>query len=93
MGSDREIGVVVRVMPNADDIDVNLPLSATALDVIETLLESGLGIPRVDQQGNGISYKLAPKGSNRAINEGETLGEAQVKDGDILLMMPQVIAG
>ncbi|MBK9013926.1 MAG: EsaB/YukD family protein [Saprospiraceae bacterium] len=91
---EKEISIVIRVMPNADDVDVTLPLNATATDVIETLVgDPSLGIPRIDQQGNPISYKLAPKGKNRELGEDETLGHGEVQDGDILLMMPVVIAG
>jgi hypothetical protein len=90
---DKEVNVVIRIMPNADDVDVSLPLNATPSDVIETLLEAGLGTPRVDQQGNAISYQLVPKGSNAAIGEEQTLGEGKIQAGDIILMIPRVIAG
>jgi len=89
----KEINVVVRLMPNADDIDVSLPLAATPKDIIDTLLDAGLGIPRVDQQGNPIAYQLIPKGKNDAVKEDETLDTAQVQNGDILMMIPKVIAG
>jgi len=88
-----EINVIVRVMPNADDVDVSLPLNATPLDIIEEMLSANLGIPRVDQQGNPISYKLNVKGRNDTLKEYETLASAQVQDSDIILMMPQVKAG
>lgn len=90
---EKEVNVVIRIMPNADDVDVSLPLNVTPQDVIETLLSSGLGIPRVDQQGNAISYQLVPKGSNAPITEAQSLGEANVQSEDIILMIPRVIAG
>lgn len=88
----QEISVVVRVLPNNEDIDVNLPLDATASDVIETLLDNNIG-QRSDTQGNPITYRLAPKGKNMSLAEDETLGDAGVQNGDILLMMPDFVAG
>lgn len=88
-----EISVVIRVMPNADDVDVSLPLNATPADVIETLLDADLDIPRVDPQGNPISFQLVPKGANVALDESESLKEGRVQDNDIILMIPKVIAG
>ena len=90
---DIEIQVIIRVMPNAEDIDVSLPLSATANDVIESLLEADLGIPKLDNEGKAISYRLTPKGSNQNIGEFQSLGSVQVQTGDILLMTPDVVAG
>jgi len=89
----QEINVVIRVMPNADDVDVSLPLNATPSDVIDTLLNADLDIPRIDPQGNPISFQLVPKGANAALNEGDTLKEGRVQDSDIILMIPKVIAG
>lgn len=89
----KEINVVIRVMPNMDDIDISVPSDATASDIVETLLDAGLGIPRLDNQSNPISYQLVPKGKNEAIEQQMTVGKAQVQDGDIILMLPRIIAG
>ena len=90
---EQEINVVIRVMPNADDVDVSLPLNATPADVIETLLDADLDIPRIDPQGNPISFQLVPKGANVALDESESLKEGRVQDNDVVLMIPKVIAG
>lgn len=86
------ISVIVRVLPNNEDVEVKLPVEATASDVIETLLENGIG-ERIDQTGNPISYKLIPKGKNIEIGEDETLSVAQVQSGDVILMTPVLVAG
>jgi hypothetical protein len=89
---DREISVIVRVMPDNEDVEVTLPLNATATDVLESLFESGIG-KRSDQQGNPVIYRLVPKGKDVAIGENQSLGEAQVQNADTLLMMPELVAG
>ena len=92
MSTEKKIKVIVRVFPNNEDVDVDLPLNATANDVIETLLEAGIG-DRLDNSGNPITYTLTPKGKNVVIEENETLGSAQVQDGDVILMTPVFVAG
>jgi len=89
----KEINIIIRVMPNAEDVEISLPVEATPRDIIETLLDAGLGIPKVDGQSNPISYHLVPKGGNSKIGESDTLMNAQIQNGDVILMNPQVIAG
>lgn len=88
----QEISVIVRVLPKNEDVDVNLPVEATAHDVIESLLDEGVGV-RVDQNGQPVSYRLIPKGKNSEIDENESLGQAKIQNGDILLMTPTIVAG
>jgi len=87
-----EIDVLVRVLPGNDEVDVTLPVNATASDVIETLLDNGIA-ERMDASGNMISYKLVAKGKNETIDEEETLEAARIQKGDILLMTPILVAG
>lgn len=89
----QEINVVIRIMPNMDDVDISVPMEATAADIVETLLDAGLGIPRLDQQSNPITYQLVPKGKNEPIENEVSLSTATVQNGDIILMIPKIIAG
>lgn len=89
----QEINVVIRVMPNMDDVDISLPGEATASDIVETLLDAGLGIPRLDQQSNPITYQLVPKGKNEPLDNSNSVKDAKVQNGDIILMIPKIIAG
>jgi hypothetical protein len=89
----REINIIIRVMPNMDDVDISVHLDSTSTDIVEALLDSNLGIPRLDNQSNPISYQLVPKGKNESIDGPTTLEKAQVQNGDIILMLPRIIAG
>lgn len=86
------IKVIVRVVSANVDIDVDLPLNATATDIIETLLEEDVA-PRNDHAGNPITYHLTPKGRNVIIAEDETLADAKIQEGDVILMTPVFVAG
>ena len=90
--SAKTIKVIIKVLPSNEDVDVELPVNATPADIIEKMLESGIG-PRNDNAGNPITYNLTPKGKNIVIGEDETLGAAQVQEGDVLLMTPVFVAG
>jgi uncharacterized ubiquitin-like protein YukD len=84
--------IVVRLVAKNEDVDVEFPAEATASDVINAILDGGM-VDRRDAAGNNITYQLSPKGANRVINENETLVQAQVQDGDVLLMNPVLLAG
>ena len=86
------IKLIIRVLPNNEDVDVDVPLDATAKDIIDTLLDSDIG-QRHDNSGTPITYNLTPKGKNIVIEEHQTLEEAGIQEGDILLMTPVFVAG
>lgn len=93
MGTNSMILVKIRLHPSNQELDVDIPLTATAKDVIDQLLSAGLDIPAIDQQGNPINYMLVPKGSNEQIEDNQTVGDAHVQSGDVLLLMPNAVAG
>ena len=86
------IKVIVRVVSANMDIDVDLPLNATANDIIETLLDEDIA-PRNDHSGNPITYHLTPKGKNTILGEDDTLTDAKIQEGDVILMTPVFVAG
>ena len=89
---ETSIKVIVRIVSTNEDVDVDLPINATAADVIESLLEGGV-CGRNDHAGNPITYQLTPKGKGVIIGEDETLAEAKIQEGDVLLMTPVFVAG
>lgn len=89
----QEISLVVRIMPNADDVEVSLPHDTKVKALKEHLLQSKLGIPQRDDAENPIVYQLLVKGKNEVLNEESSLQSSLVLDGDLILMIPKVIAG
>ncbi len=87
------IKVIVRVVSTNEDIDVDLPLDATASDIIESLISGGVA-PEFDNSNNPITYHLTPK-TNRSIvlEEEQTLAEANIQAGDVILLTPVFVAG
>ncbi len=93
MMSTEEISLFVRIMPNADDVEVSLPTHTAIRSLKEHLLSADLGIPKLDDAQNPIVYQLLAKGKNEVLDEKLSMRAAGIRDGDMLLMIPKVIAG
>jgi len=89
----EEIPIIIRVMPNADELEVTVPRSATPRELISHILDASLGIPKTDAQANQIAYQLIPKGKNQVLQESESFEKGDVQANDVILMIPKVIAG
>lgn len=76
----REVSIIVRILPTGEDYDLDCNKNTTSIEIIETLIQYS------DLQQ--IKYKLAPKGTNRVLHNNESIHEAQIQNGDILLMYP-----
>lgn len=52
-----------------------------------------LNLPVLGPDGQPMSYSLDHKEGGRRLNEGQTLPEARVHDGDHLIVYPEMVAG
>ena len=52
-----------------------------------------MNLPVVGPDGQPMSYSLDHKEGGRRLNEDETLPEANVRDGDHLIVYPEIVAG
>jgi hypothetical protein len=57
------------------------------------LLVERMKLPLNSPDGQIMSYKLHHKRSGRQLLDNETLGEANVRDGDDLRLQPEITAG
>ena len=55
-------------------------------------LVSRLGLP-ADQDGQPVTYRLDNRDTGMRIGDSQTLAEAEVQDGTILALFPEVTAG
>ncbi len=72
--------------------DVELPDDAPVNRVLVVLIEK-MKLPRQSPDGQLMSYKFHHKASGRQLLDTQTLGEAGVKDGDVLRLQPEITAG
>lgn len=52
-----------------------------------------LNLPVMGPDGNLVSYSLDHKEGGRRLREDQTLLDAQVRDGDHLIVYPEIVAG
>ncbi len=69
-----------------------LPVDAPVRRIIAKLVQM-MSLPAVGPDGQPMSYKFVHKSSGRQIADEQTLGEAGVRDGDVLRLQPEITAG
>lgn len=72
--------------------EVQLPVDAPVNRILAVLLEK-MSFPRYAPDGQPLSYKFHHRNSGRQLLETQTLGDAGVKDGDVLRLQPEITAG
>ena len=70
----------------------SLPDDAPVRRIIGKLLEM-MKLPATGPDGQPMSYKFHHKASGKQLGDEQTLGEAGVKDGDVLRLQPEITAG
>jgi uncharacterized ubiquitin-like protein YukD len=73
-------------------VPVELPNDAACNKIIAVLIDK-LRLPTHGPDGAPLSYKFHHKNSGRQIQDSQTLADAQVQDGDILRLQPEITAG
>lgn len=73
-------------------VPVELPDDAPCNRIIAILIGK-LQLPTNGPDGAPLSYKFHHKNSGRQVQDGQTLAEAGVKEGDILRLQPEITAG
>jgi hypothetical protein len=71
---------------------VELPADAAVNRVIAVLVEK-MNLPRHSPDGQLMSYKFHHKASGRQLLDHQTLASADVHQGDILRLQPEITAG
>jgi len=71
---------------------VEVPHDSPINRVIAVLVDR-MNLPRHSPDGQLMSYKFHHKSSGRQLLDSQSLYEAEVKDGDILRLQPEITAG
>jgi uncharacterized ubiquitin-like protein YukD len=69
-----------------------LPDDAPVAKIIYVLVDR-LNLPRNGPDGQPLSYKFHHKNSGKQLTDHQTLAHAEVKEGDILRLQPEITAG
>lgn len=87
-----KISVVIVDATGNKEQRVGLP-DDIKLGIIMVKLIEKIKLPSVGPDGNPISYKFIHKVSGKQLLETQTLSEADVNDGDVLRLQPEITAG
>ncbi len=71
---------------------VELPADAAVNRVIAVLVEK-MNLPRYSPDGQLMSYKFHHKSSGRQLLDDQTLASADIHNGDVLRLQPEITAG
>jgi len=87
-----KISVVIVDATGNKEQRVGLP-DDIKVGIIMVKLVEKIKLPSTGPDGNPISYKFIHKVTGRQLLETQTLAEAQVKEGDVLRLQPEITAG
>jgi uncharacterized ubiquitin-like protein YukD len=87
-----KINVVIIDVTGNKEQQASLPDNAPVRRVIAKLIQM-MNLPATGPDGLPISYKFVHKASGRQLSDDQTLDEAQVHDGDLLRLQPEITAG
>lgn len=73
-------------------VPVELPDDAPCEKLLSVLVDK-LELPHSGPDGEPLSYKFHHKSTGRQIQGSQTLSEAEVNEGDILRLQPEITAG
>jgi hypothetical protein len=88
----KNINVEVWEATGNKKIAASLPRAAP-VNRIRVLLVDRMNLPRHGPDGQLMSYKFHHKASGRQLLDEETLGDAGVREGDVLRIQPEITAG
>lgn len=71
---------------------VEVPADAEVNRLVAVLIER-LNLPRHSPDGQMMSYKFHHKSSGKQLVDTDTLASANVRDGDVLRLQPEITAG
>ena len=82
---------IVDVTGNKEQ-EADIPDDAPVRRIIAKLVQM-MNLPTTGPDGQPMNYKFHHKASGKQLSDEQTLSEADVKDGDVLRLQPEITAG
>lgn len=87
-----KVTVTIMDTTGSKEQKASLPDDAPVRRII-TKLVGLMKLPATGPDGQPMSYKFHHKASGKQLTDEQTLGDASVKDGDVLRLQPEITAG
>ncbi len=88
----ESIELTVRVQPSGDEVTIELDIYTSGKEIKNELIAQDIA-PSSDSQGNRIVYKLFSKSTNKVDDDHKTLDDMEIREGETLFMVPDLVAG
>ncbi|HMP79187.1 MAG TPA: EsaB/YukD family protein [Pirellulaceae bacterium] len=91
---DAQVGtrVVFLDQTGAKSVDAVVAHTITVKRILPSIITK-MNLPVIGPDGQPMSYSLDHKEGGRRLLENETLVDAKVRDGDHLIIYPEIVAG
>lgn len=86
------ITVIFLDVTGAKQVKAQISPDIPVKEILPNLI-TRMGQPVQSPDGNAMSYALDHKESGKRLQDNQTFAEAGVKDGDHLILIPEVVAG
>jgi len=86
------INLIIRVMPANEEHDVELSRYTTGKEILNALIDNDI-IKSSSADGDPYIYRIVTKGTNVQLTDEKALEDVHVKDGDTLIITPELVAG
>jgi len=73
-------------------MDLKAPSDVPVGAIISSIVEK-MGLPKFDNNGMQLSYKMVHKSSGKHLLGQQTLASAGVKDNDVIRILAEMVAG
>jgi uncharacterized ubiquitin-like protein YukD len=87
-----KVNVVIMDTTGSKEQKASLPDDAPVRRIVAKLVQM-MSLPVTGPDGQPLSYKFHHKASGKQLTDEQTLGDAGVKEGDVLRLQPEITAG
>ncbi|MFP3905029.1 MAG: EsaB/YukD family protein [Armatimonadota bacterium] len=87
-----KVNVTIMDTTGSKSQEASLPDDAAVRRIISKLVQM-MNLPTTGPDGQPMSYKFHHKASGKQLADEQTLSDADVKDGDVLRLQPEITAG
>jgi uncharacterized ubiquitin-like protein YukD len=87
-----KVNVTIMDVTGNKEQQATLPDDAPVRRIIAKLVQM-MNLPTTSPDGQPMNYKFHHKASGKQLAEDMTLSQAEVRDGDVLRLQPEITAG
>ena len=88
----EQLNIILRILPEGSELELDVSIYVTGTELIGELIDHEI-IPAKMQAGDLIEYDLIHQKNNTAVHKQLAFVDSEIKDGDMILVVPKMKAG